>query len=159
MKLSEQQLIDCTEAPNQKCNGGYLPPAFDVMIKPGLQLAKDYPYLAKNGTCKKNIKPAVKLKDYIDVSDKMDAALPTSPLAVCMTVVWEVMFYIGGVLAPKTCPNDWYKLNHDVVCIGMCGDAWLLRNSWGTKWGVEGGHFYVKKGFCGIGIESYKLVP
>nr|XP_018898335.1 PREDICTED: caricain-like [Bemisia tabaci] len=37
--------------------------------------------------------------------------------------------------------------------------AWLLRNSWGTKWGVEGGHFYVKKGFCGIGIESYKLVP
>lgn len=92
------ELIDCTESPNQKCNGGYLPPAFDIMIKPGLELAKDYPYLAKNGTCKRNIKPAVKLKDYTDVSDKMDAALPTSPLAVCMTVVWEVMVRTISVL-------------------------------------------------------------
>ncbi|XP_072157322.1 protein Wnt-5b isoform X2 [Bemisia tabaci] len=134
------KLVDCTKE-SDMCEGGEFEAAFKVMQDPGLTSEKEYPYKAANGTCKSKFTVIEKLKSYKDVSgsdSKLIAALPTSPLVIAMNANDDFQWYIGGVLNPKSCPAD--GLNHGVVIIGLCGDSWLIRNSWGTKWGTEKGH-------------------
>lgn len=45
IKLSEQQIVDCSTA-NYGCNGGDLPPAFKYVISKGIQAETSYPYKA-----------------------------------------------------------------------------------------------------------------
>nr|XP_018906893.1 PREDICTED: cathepsin L 2-like [Bemisia tabaci] len=156
-KLSKQELVDCTKD-NAMCEGGWFEPAFKVMENPGLCAEKDYKYTAKNGTCKSKFTVIEKLKSFKDVSgtdSKLIAALPTSPLPIAMNCNDDMQWYVGGVMISKYCPAN--ETNHAVVIVGLCGDAWRIRNSWGTKWGVEQGHIYVKRGTCGIGGYAYQL--
>ncbi len=46
-------------------------------------------------------------------------------------------------------------INHAVTAVGWddAQDCWIVKNSWGTKWG-EGGFFRMKKGTCGIATVS-----
>ncbi|CAH0391597.1 unnamed protein product [Bemisia tabaci] len=151
------KLVDCTKE-SDMCEGGEFEAAFKVMQDPGLTSEKEYPYKAANGTCKSKFTVIEKLKSYKDVSgsdSKLIAALPTSPLVIAMNANDDFQWYIGGVLNPKSCPAD--GLNHGVVIIGLCGDSWLIRNSWGTKWGTEKGHIYIKRGKCGIGLWAYSF--
>ncbi|CAH0388743.1 unnamed protein product [Bemisia tabaci] len=151
------KLVDCTKD-NDMCEGGWFEPAFKVMENPGLCAEKDYKYTAKNGTCKSKFTVIEKLKSFKDVSgsdSKLIAALPTSPLPIAMNCNDDMQWYVGGVMISKYCPAN--ETNHAVVIVGLCGDAWRIRNSWGTKWGVEQGHIYIKRGTCGIGGYAYQL--
>eukprot|EP00703_Trepomonas_sp_PC1_P003041 JAP93565.1 Cathepsin L [Trepomonas sp. PC1] len=69
--------------------------------------------------------------------------------------------YSSGVLE-ETCPN--YKLDHQIVFVGYGRkegkDVWMLRNSYGTLWGVNG-YFYVPIGtnsFC-TEMEATLIIP
>lgn len=63
--------------------------------------------------------------------------------------------YTKGVFAPSSC--DASKLNHAVLIVGYGTDEesgmdyWLVKNSWGTSWGLEG-YFKIERGvgMCGI---------
>jgi C1A family cysteine protease len=68
--------------------------------------------------------------------------------------------YKSGVIKGITCGTN---LDHGVLLIGygtdsQNGDYWLLRNSWGGKWG-EKGYFRVQRtatsgaGVCGLQKE------
>jgi len=62
--------------------------------------------------------------------------------------------YTGGVITSRQCGK---KLDHGVLAVGYDTDAngtpyFLVKNSWGASWGVDG---YVKiaaesKNICGI---------
>jgi len=49
VKLSEQQLVDCSKKGNQGCNGGLEVYAFKYAEKAALELEAAYPYKGKNG--------------------------------------------------------------------------------------------------------------
>lgn len=56
-ELAEQQLVDCNRGilpfiGNQGCNGGMMDTAFKYIEKHPLVTETEYPYTAKDGTCK-----------------------------------------------------------------------------------------------------------
>jgi len=60
----------------------------------------------------------------------------TGPVSVCVAAdAWQT--YTSGVL--KSCPGS---VDHCVQAVGYNSDAsetyWIVRNSWGTSWGIKG---------------------
>ena len=49
-----------------------------------------------------------------------------------------------SVLPADSCPSEMAKINHGVVAVGWGTDErsgkdfWLLKNSWGPRWGLSG---------------------
>jgi len=67
INLAEQELVDC-DTDSHGCNGGNTGRAFGYMMKHSQELTKDYPYTAKNGSCKyKSSKGQVKVTKYSNV--------------------------------------------------------------------------------------------
>lgn len=74
----------------------------------------------------------------------------------------EFYYYKSGVLDIENCPTS---LNHALLLIGYGTDLisgkdyWLVKNTWGEKWG-EYGYVRVKRdndsnfGMCGIKKDS-----
>lgn len=52
----------------------------------------------------------------------------------------------------------WTNVNHSVVVVGWGQDDeenkyWIVRNSYGTKWG-QSGDFFIRRGQDDLGFES-----
>lgn len=66
--------------------------------------------------------------------------------------------YKGGVFdPPEGCPR---RLTHMVLLVGYTPQTWILKNSWGVRWG-ERGYFRLARGknLCNVNYEiSYPLV-
>tara|TARA_B110000879_G_C11163144_1_gene509989 strand:- start:26 stop:862 length:837 start_codon:yes stop_codon:yes gene_type:complete len=59
--------------------------------------------------------------------------------------------YRSGVIQPEECNK---VPNHAVVVVGYTPAFWIVKNSWGTKWG-EGGYAKISRGHDTCGISSY----
>jgi len=172
ISLSEQQLVDCSAAQgNDGCNGGLMDLAFEYMIKNGgITGESDYPYTAKDGSCKTGKTVRSKIKSYKDVTAKSVAALTTAvnigPVSVAIEADQSAFqFYSSGILS-GTCGVN---LDHGVLVVGYGTQSntayWIVKNSWGTSWGESG---YVRitqanlnsgAGECGILLQpSYPVV-
>jgi C1A family cysteine protease len=156
---SEQQLVDCSGAyGNMGCNGGLMDNAFKYIEAKGLEAEADYAYTARQGVCKYDASKTVgAVKDFVDVtpnnSDQLKAALAKGPTSVAIEAD-QMAFqgYTGGVITTG-CGQ---QLDHGVLAVGYGTengqDYFLVKNSWGASWGVNG---YVKIGagstnVCGI---------
>jgi len=71
-----------------------------------------------------------------------------------------------GVYSSDKCPNTPNKVNHAVLAVGYGHDEasgkdyWLVKNSWGAKWGLDG-YFKIERGknMCGLATcASYPMV-
>jgi len=162
--LSEQQLVDCSSAQgNQGCNGGLMDQAFQYIISnPGIASEQAYPYTAQDGTCNTAAKSVTMITGYTDVTSGDEAALMKAVNVGPVSVAIEAdqscfQFYSGGVLNDPTCGT---QLDHGVLAVGygtLSGqDYWIVKNSWGTSWGVESGYVFIAKGIdeCGIATEN-----
>ena len=74
-------------------------------------------------------------------------------VAVCANTAMQL--YTGGVF--NGCSNA--QINHAVVLVGWDdtqGDegVWIMRNSWGTGWGEEGGYMRIPYGCSSIGYSA-----
>ncbi|XP_051149933.1 low-temperature-induced cysteine proteinase-like [Andrographis paniculata] len=169
--LSEQELVDCDRSYNQGCNGGLMDYAFEFIIKNGgIDTEEDYPYKAKDGKCdqyRKNAK-VVSIDGYEDVKPRSEKALKKAvahqPVAVAIEAGGrDFQLYESGVFTGK-CGT---RLDHGVTVVGYGAengrDYWIVKNSWGSRWGEEG---YIrmarnvpdKSGLCGITSEpSYPI--
>lgn len=142
LNLSEQQMVSCVRNA-YGCEGGFMSSA-DYAVNPGLALESDYPYTARNGSCR-NPLPATadKLKSWAYVGaagrkptvDEMKAAL----------VQYGVLFVTvsaggsdwDGRSTMTQCGNR--STNHMVNIVGWTRDGkWIVKNSWGTDWGDNG---------------------
>ncbi|XP_078061347.1 cathepsin O, partial [Mustelus asterias] len=158
--LSTQEVIDCSYR-DAGCKGGSPISALMWLNQSKAKLVKEsvYPFNAKTGICHYFSRSTlgVSITGYKAYSFRynedimMEKLLEWGPLvAVVDAVSWQD--YLGGIIQHH-CSQE--KSNHAVVITGYdtTGDIpyWIVRNSWGTKWGIDG-YVYIKMGknVCGI---------
>jgi C1A family cysteine protease len=165
--LSEQELVDCATGisyGSHGCNGGQMEGAFKFIIEKGQCSLSSYPYTAKDGSCK-ICSPVAHISSCSDVKPNdqisLKAAVAQQPVAVAIEAdTFYFQSYSSGILTSPTCGTT---LDHGVLIVGYGTengqDYWLVKNSWGTSWGLDG---YVKiakssstndPGICGIAIQ------
>jgi C1A family cysteine protease len=165
--LAPQQIVDC-DRNDAGCNGGDLPTCYRyVESAGGLETNADYPYHARDGTCKaqKNLEqdPIKGFQYIIPQGSKNENTMATylaanSPMSIIVDASsWSS--YSGGVLTASECGHS---LDHAVQAVGYNGlDAngyWIVRNSWGQNWG-EQGFIRLQFGMDTCGLTSEVTVP
>jgi len=163
VSFAEQQIVDCDTATNEGCNGGWPYLAIQYAAKNGLETESDYPYTARDGSCKYNASKAIKVANgYSFVTpkstDQLKAAIVNAPVSVLVEADQSsFQFYKSGVLTT----GCGAYLNHAVLAVGYQKvgvlEAFIVKNSWGHGWGSDG-YIYIStiqqinnnQGVCGI---------
>ncbi|XP_027105534.1 low-temperature-induced cysteine proteinase [Coffea arabica] len=170
ISLSEQELVDC-DSTNDGCEGGYMDYAFEwVISNGGIDTESDYPYTGIDGTCNitKEERKIVTIDGYKDVADEESAllcAVVQQPISVGIDgSAIDFQLYTGGIYDGE-CSDNPDDIDHAVLIVGYGSqggeDYWIIKNSWGTYWGMEG-YAYIrrntklKNGVCAINaMASY----
>lgn len=166
LNISEQQLIDCsTDYGNNGCEGGSMDLAFKYVIKNGLCSEKEYPYIAKEGSCEE-CDTVVNITGYQDITNNNEKALKRvvaqQPVSVAIQAnSRSFQMYSSGIYSDLSCGN---QLDHGVLIVGYGYDLfhdmdyWIVKNSWGPNWG-ENGYIRMERniqdssGLCGIAMQ------
>ncbi|XP_065838198.1 uncharacterized protein [Oscarella lobularis] len=158
-KLSVQQIVDC-ESHSNGCQGDTTTAAYDYVLKAGgLESEEDYRYTAKDQRCRFRQSNVVARIDGFERVGRNETEMMLylynrAPLSVCVDAIsWQ--HYRGGVMM-KRCGTE---LGHCVLVTGydMKGSVpyWIVRNSWGTKWGENGYiHLEMFRDECGLATEA-----
>lgn len=156
IKLSEQQLLDCSSN-RFGCQGGYLSRSFDYVKNFGLVPSSVYnrSYVAMdNQTC---LAQAPRLSTTRIRRFRLgtgEAFIVRSLLTGVVTVGFAVerpfLFYQNGSYN-GLCGS---VMNHAMVIVGYTPQDWIVRNSWGELWG-ENGYIRIPRGRNKCQINSY----
>jgi len=173
VKLSEQNLADCTYGVSIGCSGGgNIDDGFQYVIdNGGIDTEGGYPAPAiPDGQC--HYDPEAiggTASSYVDVASKDEDALKEAtgnigPVATYIDASHtSFQLYVSGVYYEPNCSED--QLDHTGLIVGYGSedgnDYWILKNTWGVSWGEQG---YVRmarnqNNNCGIATSaSYPLV-
>ncbi|XP_051149901.1 zingipain-2 [Andrographis paniculata] len=171
VSLSEQELVDCDTSYNDGCAGGVMDYAFQFVLKnKGIDSEKDYPYRGRDGRCVKNKleRRIVSIDGYTDLplwnEKKLLQAAAAQPVSVGICGSDSAFqLYSRGIFSGP-CST---ALDHAVLIVGYDSkdgtDYWILKNSWGTQWGIDGYMHMARntgkaEGVCGINtMASYPI--
>jgi len=151
--LSEQQLVDCCHAGgSQGCNGGEETDALLWVAQHGQCSQASYPYRARDGQCKTCTAVAhITGAKRFSGEPALATNLVNQPCTVAVdagSADWQS--YSGGVYNGR-CGKS---LNHAILAVGYTDQYWIVKNSWGTRWGASG-YIYMARGknICGLASE------
>ncbi|KAM3720267.1 Cathepsin [Dirofilaria immitis] len=175
INFSEQNLIDCSSNDNYDnygCLGGFILEAFRYVVdNDGINTEESYPYDGYENSCRfstGNIGTSAYGARSLPVGDELQlqaAIAMIGPISVAINAS-TMKFYQKGIISTHKCSTG---LNHAVLAIGYgtelvklgngtkkLFDYWLIKNSWGNEWGING---YLKlarnqNNMCGIGLYS-----
>ncbi|HSV85381.1 MAG TPA: C1 family peptidase [Levilinea sp.] len=169
--LSEQYLISCNIS-NWGCSGGWWAHDLHTNIAgkssnpPGAALESAFPYSSSNGTCSRVYDKPYTLAAWRYVSginlpsvDAIKAAIYTyGPVAAAVcSIGWGS--YTGGVYSNHntSCAGG---IDHAIILVGWndADQTWILRNSWGPRWGEEG-YMRIKWGTSNVGFGATYVIP
>lgn len=139
------------------------PPGFDPE-----ECGPAVPYCRLADSCQAKVEsdkfvPGLRVANWLQVdNNETEVAIQLKrrgPLSVALNAQL-LQFYFGGVFDPFDAICNRKNLNHAVLMVGWGVDTsrihgkrdfWIVKNSWGTKWG-EKGYFRILKGKdkCGI---------
>ncbi|XP_078619391.1 procathepsin L-like [Branchiostoma floridae x Branchiostoma japonicum] len=173
VSLSEQNLVDCSHREGNKgCKGGSMDQAFKyIKMNGGIDTEECYSYRGRDESmCRyKSSCSGATLSSYTDIKTGdemalMQAVSTVGPISVAIDAGHKsFQLYHHGVYNEPMCSSK--KLDHGVLAVGYGTndgtDYWLVKNSWGEMWGMEG---YVmmsrnKDNQCGIATDaSYPVV-
>jgi len=174
VSLSEQQLVDCSDAyGNKGCDGGLMDSAFKFVEDNGITTEDTYPYTQHDGSCALRSSNPIHIQNHYAVkrnSEKaLEKALNNQPVSVAIQADQLVFrFYKSGVIRSHQCGDE---LDHGVLVVGYGVDEatgtkyWKIKNSWGADWGQDG-YVWLERGVpnkvggtCGITLSaSYPVV-
>lgn len=111
---------------------------------------------------------------------ELKALVTKQPVGVGIYTSSKFQFYKDGVMTEEflDCSDPYKSVNHGVTVVGFgalkegdkgsewCDEYWIVRNSWGAKWGEQGffklcmddaGQEYVPYGICQL--NRYPTYP
>ncbi|KAJ3648356.1 hypothetical protein Zmor_020166 [Zophobas morio] len=165
--LSEQQLVDCDQK-SHGCSSGSKTKAYEYIIQNGgVNYASHYPYHAfQNSICwYRRCELKVTIKNYMYVSPNEEAlkyyVAMYGPVSVSIDVLRDFQYYSGGVYYNEKCSTS--HTNHGVVVVGYGTenghDYWVVKNSWGSDWGLNGYIKMARNRNNNCAIASYAYLP
>jgi len=184
--LSEQNLVDCVKnevIPGQGwnetccsgCKGGLMADAFQYMIDHqhgGIDTEAAYPYTGLSGKCAfKATQEGAAISKWVaipqgDEDALLDAVATVGPVSIGVDAAIGWQLYSGGILKPRLCSSDPKHLDHGVAIVGYGSevvkgtstDYWIIRNSWGKRWG-ESGYLRIVRGQNACGLANAASYP
>jgi len=143
VSLAMQQIVDC-DTNDYGCSGGWPYNAYKYVISAGgMDPLADYPYVAVNEACRfqpSEVVAKITGWEYVTTTmneDQMRTYLVAKgPLSVCVDASsWGS--YTSGVFPASSCGTS---IDHCVQAVGydVTNGYWIIRNSWGTSWGMNG---------------------
>jgi C1A family cysteine protease len=168
-------LLKC-DTSSYGCDGGYINTALKLAITKGMPLDYVYPYTATTFYTTTMCTDAYTLKHifgstpytYFNTQQKMSDAAIINLLArgpVLATVCADDWFYYKPSPTQRTMSCSWWystsysQINHAILIVGYTETEWIIKNSWGAIWGLDG-FIYVSRNQsynCGIGFELYTI--
>jgi len=152
VSLSEQNLVDCSDAEGDMgCDGGLMDYAFNyTVINKGVDTEASYPYKAVDQQCMfKASDVGATISSWTDVSTGSEPDLATAiatvgPISVGIDASqYTFQLYSGGIYYDPNCSSQF--LDHGVLAVGFGSkktgknkDYYIVKNSWGTSWGMKG---------------------
>jgi len=171
--LSPQVLVSC-DKDNNACNGGYLSHAFNYATNSGLVLDSCFPYVSANfyvPPCPTSCPGTGAWVTYKcapgsvfegqDNNFKMNELYTNGPIENCFQLYQDFFSYKSGIYYHTT---GGLVGGHCTKTLGWGIDSgtglhyWLVANSWGTLWGMNG-FFKIKQADCGIDNWGYGCTP
>jgi cathepsin L len=170
VSLSEQNLMDCSyNQGNQGCDGGLMTQAMQYIISNGgIDTEASYPYTAQDGTCTYSAaNRGATLTNYVNVNqgdeNDLQVKVHKGPTSVAIDASHSsFQFYSSGVYTEPDCSST--ELDHGVLSIGWGtastgGAYWIVKNSWGTDWGMNGFIWMARNQNNMCGIATMATLP
>jgi cathepsin L len=141
IKFSEQAGLDCDNG-NSGCGGGLPQPAMVYQQNFGYPKLSDYPYVARDQTCKLGTLKVSKSLSYVYNSPSSAELLKASVIQgvtyISVYANQNFMNYSSGIFSDPNCSTS--QTNHAIGAVGFDANMtyWKVRNSWGPGWGEAG---------------------
>jgi len=167
LDLAEQFMTKC-DTTSYGCNGGYPFAAADFGLKNGLPFESTYPYNYNYNYANICTSPIIgrTFNDIVSSVGKYSSSTKASNTTIATYLLQRPLMlgvnandwsgYAPSKSQVWSCKSSNSKggINHAVLLVGYTSNYWIIKNSWGTNWGL-GGYIYVTKSTsynCGIGL-------
>nr|XP_046913487.1 fruit bromelain-like [Dermatophagoides farinae] len=155
--LSEQSVLDCLQ--NGVCkDGSYVDESWNIIKRKGISTERERPYQARQtGHCNRNPQSLIYMKKWIQNYQNTEKymqrlILQYGPISALIDA--RKLHHLKG-------PFHGYcgqKITHAVVIVGWIQKYWIIKNSWGKNWGLNG-FLYLPRGQNKCNIQYYAGVP
>ena len=167
--LSVQEIVDCSDIPSDQPRQTI--DAFGYIRKQGVSEYSPYQRSAPlENACKSNgARRRESISQYHLVKPEDDVILMLAvasigPTAVSIKVTENFFFYQKGVFYDPACNDGRRATNHAVLLVGYGtdengGDFWIIKNSWGPRWGQQGFARMARNAVIDCEVTSAPIYP